>query len=217
MSVRQFALLNQGLDEGLGFLARTIRIDNPTPCYWFIPGADQWIVPFQYGKTLILPSPTERAQIQFRAPLNVPQPTPTSGVVSPALFTFYADSITPNEGLNSPAAGGRAPVVVNVPNNGANANIILAVPAIDGIDILVDAFNFAAVPGTRRLDVTYQIPPALISHTTRFLMAIPSLGAQVVLGIPRFTLDGFYPVGTILFFAWNAGDAADVITLTVSY
>lgn len=90
------------LNQSLGFVARSVIIDNLTSSWLYVPTASRFVPPYQYAATLTI-SGSDAADITW--------PVPTGIVAGPAgngsaICTFVSDALAPNIGQ---------PIYTNIP------------------------------------------------------------------------------------------------------
>ena len=142
MLARTFTLgLGQSAqDIQLGFLARSITVNNPTPAYWYLPGQQQYILPYVSNMVVRITSPTQVASIIYAAPDGIVQPTPVGQPTTAFATIVYDEADAPTQAgiLAANSAYGRG---VNFTRLllGASTAFTLPVPSPDGILMLVDA------------------------------------------------------------------------------
>lgn len=84
----------------LGFIARTVRIDNPTNQWWFLPAAQQWIPPYTFNIVCQLVLKSQIALVQNLAPAGQTQGAPITGQEAVFIFTERVFLPTPGVGRN---------------------------------------------------------------------------------------------------------------------
>ncbi len=60
----------RGLDVSLGFLARSVRIDNPTGTWLYIPSGNKYVQPYTIHNTVRIDG-TQKARITYESPIPV--------------------------------------------------------------------------------------------------------------------------------------------------
>lgn len=75
----------------LGFNARTLIVNNPTPYWWYLPDSQTFIQPYALNAVYALPG-TQRFNLRFQAPPGYNQPIPAGanaeGYATFELFAF---------------------------------------------------------------------------------------------------------------------------------
>ena len=83
--------------EQLGFMATTLRVDNPLPCYWFLSNERRFIPPWASGITIPI-IPTEAARIRYEAPVGFNQPV--TAPIGVAIFVYSDDAPSSDSGIS---------------------------------------------------------------------------------------------------------------------
>lgn len=153
----------------IGFLATMLRVENPTPAYWYLPDSLRYIPPFHTGIAIPIIG-TEQARILFQAPAGVVQNVPVGTNPGTAYFTYTDEETVGDSGVNlGGSAFGRTvkskgPFIV-----GAGATLvsdIFATPSPDGIWLY-------ALTGS-----TYNVNQEL-----SVLLTLPGAAQNIILGI----------------------------------
>jgi len=167
MSSRTFTVSPpDNLDAQLGFLARSIIVDNPTPCFWYCAGANVWILPYTFGAIIVLPSADETAKLTFAAPIGQVQPRPAAGSVTALSVTYYETVAGPaSPGVNVPISQGRAPLSLTFAVTGTTQTFLVSSPILDGFTCRVEstgalsaltlAFSWTLPGGSPRSETYY--------------------------------------------------------------
>lgn len=79
----------------LGFNARTLIVNNPTPYWWYLPDSQTFIQPYALNAVYALPG-TQRFNLRFQAPPGYNQPIPAgANAESYATFELFAFANAP--------------------------------------------------------------------------------------------------------------------------
>lgn len=166
MASRTFSVVpGDSLDYQLAFEARSAVVNNPTPCFWYAPGADVWVLPYTYGQTFLLPAAPQVAILDFTAPVGQVQPSPITNTVSPLSITYYSTIAGPaSPGINVPISQGRAPLSFNFTATGQSLRFQTSSPIDTGFTCRVESngalssltLTFSwALPGSNARSETY--------------------------------------------------------------
>jgi hypothetical protein len=104
----------QPLNQGLGFIANSVIVDNLTASWLYVPGGARFIPPYQYGATVPL-SGADSADISWPVPAGIVAGPPATGT---AICTFTDAALVPNIGQ---------PTYTNIPPQ--NLGGLLGTPA----------------------------------------------------------------------------------------
>lgn len=86
---------NNAESASLGFNARTLIVNNPTPYWWYLPDSQTFIQPYALNAVYALPG-TQRFNLRFQAPPGYNQPIPSgSGADAYATFELFAFASPP--------------------------------------------------------------------------------------------------------------------------
>ncbi|MEM4408335.1 MAG: hypothetical protein QXI19_06295 [Candidatus Caldarchaeum sp.] len=153
-----------GSDVGpvdLGFIARTVRVDNPTNQWYFIPAAQQWVPPYTMNMVCQLVLKTQIAGVRNMAPAGITQAAPISGQTATFIWT---------ERVYLPSAGFVQAVRTSpdLPVRTDTSNTIS--PGADVIDTLSREFVFDGNLWYRKRGVVYtNLLPSGTRTTTQIL------------------------------------------------
>lgn len=118
----------------LGFMATMLRVENPTPAYWYLPDSLRFIPPFHTGIAIPLVG-TQQAHVLFQAPAGVSQNIPSNTPPGTAYFTYTDETGSGDAGVNlGGSAFGRSvksrPLSIAYGNN--DISDIFSTPSPDG-------------------------------------------------------------------------------------
>jgi len=146
---------NETSEQMLGFYARSIRIDNPTSAYWYLPDQMIFIPPFVSGKVLNALG-TQRANIRYAAPPGLYQPDVLTD--SAAATFIYSDDIAQGDSGLSLAANafGRGISIIPIKFSVVpGISYTFVQPAPDGFTIQFDAASGSQVTD---VEISLQLP-----------------------------------------------------------
>lgn len=122
-------------DQQLGFYARSVRVENPTAAYWYLPDQLRFIPPFVTGMIIPLDG-TERANILYQTPPGLQQAT-TLQLSAAASFVYSEAPIGGDAGISLAAnAFGRALSVISVGFTNPGTEYVFVQPAPNGFVIV---------------------------------------------------------------------------------
>lgn len=175
------------LDEQLGFWAMSCVADNPTPHYWYLSDARQFIAPYTYGAVFLFTSPPQKATLDYASPIGVPQPSLITDV-TPLTITFH-DSIigAASGGVNIPVAQGLAPNVFTFSTSGDVATFKTSYPITNGFTVFIEPSNGTTNAAT--LIIQYTLPNGL-PQTFRNYSTLRGVNPI------RYPVVGSFPAGT---------------------
>ncbi|MDE2040679.1 MAG: hypothetical protein KGO96_13915 [Elusimicrobia bacterium] len=127
-------------DMAVGFLGRTLLVENATNQWWFVKPLDRFIQPYQTGLILPVPDGFQVFSLQQTAPVGLAQ----AGQIAGQAITITVDS---REFLASPG------VVQSTGGGGGGGNVTIVGPLTGGaVDV--------AFPSTQPVNVTgFTAPP----------------------------------------------------------
>lgn len=130
--------------EQLGFVARSIRIDNPTPAFYYLPAVYRYIPPFSSGIVIPLSAnANEIAEAAYQAPPGVSQPTLT-GAIATATFIYDEEDSAPDSGVGLLYAPSPNIIPISVKNGASNQLWTFPFAAYNGFTLYLqpDATTF---------------------------------------------------------------------------
>lgn len=139
--------LNPGspVSGGLGFLAHSIVVDNPTAQWWYVPAAGAYIEPYILGVILQIEG-TEHASIQaVSAPAGVAELPAIAGQIGTVVF--HSDYLPASEGrpilgmVSGPVSVTPLTVIGTAQTTIAVANTAVQLTGMAGKSVSIRALN----------------------------------------------------------------------------
>lgn len=124
----------------------TVRIENPTGAYWYIPQALVFIQPYITGRVLKLPSGAQKFSALFQAPTDLQEPAAAQLTNSPpATFILTDDDDVPDSGTLLGGSSANREFVILTPVAGV-VTYTLPRPAPNGLTMTIYNEGALAAP-----------------------------------------------------------------------
>ena len=143
-------------EQQLGFTAHSVRVDNPTAAYYYLPDQNIYIPPFQTGVVIALTG-TQKAFIKYQSPSTYTNPPTLQGAAS---FTYSGTATNNDSGVQlAGASSGRQVLRSKVSLIVSNTVVfVLPTPAPNGVRC-IPIFDSAYTPPPCTLQISVRYPP----------------------------------------------------------
>lgn len=192
---REFTLVPPASQQPtqLGFYARTILVDNPTPAYWYLPRQRRFVPPYQSGM-VVSTLGTEVGEIQYLAPPGIPQPDNTAySTGATASFIYFEDDLGADSGVTG-AFNADNRYETNIAMPSATTTFVFPTPAPHGFMLIFGSL----------------MQPLLVNYTLR-LTRLPQNPRDIAVS-QNMRLDGAQPFSPELFYPYPVS-ALSILTI----